>query len=74
MERMLTTAVAATYLATVIFLLTVHNSIRARLCTKHEKGHDSDIMAFLVILWFGCEYVFINDQSRLSHIYSTYVL
>jgi len=39
-----------------------------------KKGHDSDIMAFLVILWFGCEYVFINDQSRLSHIYSTYVL
>lgn len=45
---MLTTAVAATYLATVIFLLTVHNSIRARLCTKHEKGHDIAIMAFFI--------------------------
>jgi len=31
-------------------------------------------MAFFVVLWFGCEYIFISYQSRLSYIYSTYVL
>ena len=49
MERMLTTAVAATYLTTVIFLLTVNHSIRAKLFAKHEKGNDIAIMAFFVL-------------------------